>query len=390
MREAKIVVCTRPWASTAGPPELPWRTVPRSVVTERRTGAPVRVVDEHVARLTDPTGRGGERAVLRVAEDRHRPSLDRVDQTERRRPEPADAKHGDVVARIEGDDVGVAELSVVVVDARVLHPGHDVSVRDDEVRRGDPAGAFDPEPARRPDDAEDARARQADTRTVEQGRVGRADARHRSENRRERVDARDCVEQPRRRHARVQLPEDPRALHLLAKLHLARNVERHRAGDPHDRRPRDSAEHEPADRVERAQRRQDEEARANRIPGHRRDALQEEAERDRSAERDERRVRRLAPGEELRRELRAEVRTGDDPGEREGASDETSPQPVQRREADHGRRDPVDRGHATTLLSDPATLSVALGGVVQLVRTPACHAGGRGFESRRSRLSKSL
>ena len=40
-----------------------------------------------------------------------------------------------------------------------------------------------------------------------------------------------------------------------------------------------------------------------------------------------------------------------------------------------------DRDQAATLLRLPATLSVALGGVVQLVRTPACHAGGRGFES---------
>jgi hypothetical protein len=96
-----------------------------------------------------------------------------------------------------------------VVDACVRHPGDDVGVRDDEVGCSDPAGAFDAEPTCRADDAEDARACQADAGTVEQRRIGRGNVRYRPEDRRERIDTRNRIEQSGRWQARIELPEDP-------------------------------------------------------------------------------------------------------------------------------------------------------------------------------------
>ena len=374
-----------------GPPELPGSTMPRIAVTcTPDRPAAVRVPTEHPRRSAQPSRRPGEGPVQRVADERDRHTAVRTRLRQGPGGEARDTQHGQVVRHVECHYRRAEGTPGRRVDARIHDARDNVGVGHDEPALHHPTRALDAEAASDSRDAHDTARGADDVRVTGDPSLRRRHDRRWPEEGADRVDALELLEQPLRWEDVVDLGQDRRALDRAAQLRLARHVEEHRADRPAQEDAGDEPEREPGEAVEEPHARDHADARAQRSGQQRREPSHEHPGEDRAAERDDGNVRR-AVRQDQRREARAEVRAEREARERERSAQKPRRDPVQPGDPDDGDDDPVGGGHVHPGYVSQAPIPAArlhfrdYGGVVQLVRTPACHAGGRGFESRRSR-----
>src|ERR1051325_4732240 len=165
----------RPGTATRGPVSGEPTTATRGFATGSATWA---AVGDPLVGGADAAGNGIEGAVLGVADDRDRRVRYWIRQWQWARGEPEDAQDRDVIARVEGDGLGVERLSRERGHRRGVLAGDDMRCGHDQSGASDPAGALDAKTARRPEHAHDAGRRAAHTRLLEHARVGRL-GRHR-------------------------------------------------------------------------------------------------------------------------------------------------------------------------------------------------------------------
>ena len=361
-----------------------------------------RTVAVRVRASTSAVGRSGpaprvERAVLRVAEDRDRRARPRVDEPQRRHGRAADAQHGDVVVRgrtrrrrrVQAGavrDWTIVPCSPATTCAAVTTR----SRRANQPLPSTPMPHASPRSARR----RPTRARTAGSRRS-RGSRARVGAR-RPGDRRERVDAGEQAQEPRGGTTSLSRLQDRASAALACRSFgwpgsgSADGARTQTSTSPSPRRDRPPTASRAAGTASACRPpRRNEPA----MPRHR---LEQQRADDRADEPGERRPRRgrrrraagAARGAS-RRTRRPRARRARARSRRARAAARRAP-PT----AIDAERDPVDGAlerHARQSSQHrrprpPATLPRP-GGVVQLVRTPACHAGGRGFESRRSRFS---
>ena len=147
------------------------------------------------------------------------------------------------------------------------------------------------------------------------------------------------LRQPRR------TPEDERSLDRAPCVALAREMERDRTSDPDQRKPRGRADEYAAQRIERAQRREDERS-AERVADHGGDRLEQHGTDGRAAEAEERSEGRVAAPQYVRRDARPDIRACEDAREREHAREESAAEADEGSQRDNRDCDPVDASHA--------------------------------------------